>query len=123
MGSPEPSPAAEGEQPQPGTAAEHGSGGSGQPAEVDRLRAEVTDLRRAMETHPVIDQARGMVMALGPCTADEAWEVLVEVSQSTNVKLREVAADLVATPEGEELPAPIRRAMATSLKRRRTGLD
>lgn len=92
-------------------------------SELDQLRTEVIDLRRAMETHPVIDRARGMVMALGPCTADEAWEVLVEVSQKTNIKLREVAADLVATPEGEKLPVPVRQAMAAALKRRRTGLD
>lgn len=38
----------------------------------------------------VIDEARGMVMAMGPCTAQEAWGVLVEVSQHTNVKLRVV---------------------------------
>jgi hypothetical protein len=76
------------------------SGEAEQQQEEERLRAEVTDLRRAMESHPVIDRARGMLMALGPCTADEAWEVLVEVSQHTNIKLRQVAAELAATPEG-----------------------
>ncbi|GAA2614655.1 ANTAR domain-containing protein [Streptomyces axinellae] len=90
--------------------------------ELDALRSEVADLRHALESHPVIDRARGMLMALGPCTADEAWEVLVEVSQHTNTKLRQIAAELAATPEGEELPAQVRDAMAAALRRRRTGL-
>jgi len=89
-------------------------------AELDRLRAEVAGLRRAMETRPLIDQARGMVMALGPCSAETAWQVLVEVSQHTNIKLREVAAALTATTEGAALPAPVERSLAAALRRRRS---
>lgn len=90
-----------------------------QSARIDRLSAEVAGLRRAMETRPVIDQARGMVMAMGPYSADTAWRVLVEVSQYSNVKLREVAAALTATPEGGTLPRPIERALGRALRRRR----
>ncbi|MWA15908.1 ANTAR domain-containing protein [Streptomyces sp. BA2] len=72
-----------------------------------------------MESHPSIDQARGMLMTLGPCTADEAWEILVEVSQHSNTKLRAVAEELIATTEGEPLPTPVRVALGEALRRRR----
>ena len=87
-------------------------------AEIKALRTEVNDLHRAMESHPSIDQARGMLMTLGPCTADEAWEVLVEVSQDSNTKLRSVAEELIATTEGEPLPTPVRAALSKALAKR-----
>jgi hypothetical protein len=89
--------------------------------EIDRLRTEIAQLRRALESHPVIDQARGMVMVLGPCTVAGAWEVLVEVSQRTNVKLRAVAEHLVATTGGRTLPPPLRHALDEALRARRAG--
>ncbi|MFE6165683.1 ANTAR domain-containing protein [Streptomyces sp. NPDC056486] len=87
-------------------------------AEIKALRTEVNDLHRAMESHPSIDQARGMLMSLGPCTADEAWEILVEVSQHSNTKLRAVAEELIATTEGEPLPDPVRVALSKALAKR-----
>ncbi|WP_245996971.1 ANTAR domain-containing protein [Streptomyces armeniacus] len=89
----------------------------GQEAELDRLRSEVGDLRRALRTHPVIDQARGIVMARAGCGPQAAWEVLVEVSQHTNTKLRVVAADVVAGAGGRPLPEPLRRALAAACRR------
>ena len=53
-------------------------------------------LERALESRGVIDQAKGIVMAERRCTADEAFQVLVEVSQRTNRKLRDVAEELVS---------------------------
>ncbi|MFC8127005.1 ANTAR domain-containing protein [Streptomyces sp. NPDC057302] len=87
-------------------------------AEIKALRTEVNDLHRAMESHPSIDQARGMLMSLGPCTADEAWGILVEVSQNSNTKLRAVADELIATTEGEPLPGAIRTALGEALRKR-----
>ncbi|GGV25540.1 ANTAR domain-containing protein [Streptomyces longisporoflavus] len=87
-------------------------------AEIKVLRTEVNDLHRAMESHPAIDQARGMLMMLGPCTADEAWEVLVEVSQHSNTRLRAVAEELIATTEGEPLPGAVRAALRQALEKR-----
>ncbi|GAA1937582.1 hypothetical protein GCM10009837_74800 [Streptomyces durmitorensis] len=87
-------------------------------AEIKALRTEVNDLHRALESHPAIDQARGMLMSLGPCTADEAWGILVEVSQNSNTKLRAVAEELIATTEGEPLPGAIRAALAEALRKR-----
>lgn len=42
-------------------------------AEVRRLRDEIAQLYRAMESRSVIDQARRTVMIIGRCTADQAW--------------------------------------------------
>ena len=52
-------------------------------------------LERALESRGVIDQAKGILMAQHRYTPDEAFERLVELSQRTNRKLREVADELV----------------------------
>ena len=89
-------------------------------AEIDRLRTEVTQLRHAMASRSVIDQARGMVMVMARCPPQVAWDVLVEVSQHTNTKLREVAMALVATAQGRtRLPQPLGAELAAALRRRR----
>lgn len=53
------------------------------------------NLRKAMESRAVIDQACGVLMAQQALTADQALEVLKRESQNTNIKLREVAARVV----------------------------
>ncbi|MGY1437187.1 ANTAR domain-containing protein [Streptomyces reniochalinae] len=88
--------------------------------QVEALRTEVEQLRQASASRPVIDQARGMVMALAPCDAQTAWWVLVRVSQHSNVKLRRVAGALVAGAEGTPVPEPVRKALAAALHRVRT---
>ena len=60
-----------------------------------RLAAEVTGLREALRTRPVIEQAKGIVMAERGCTADEAFGVLKKLSMDTNVRVADVAAALV----------------------------
>jgi len=52
-------------------------------------------LRGALESRAVIDQAKGIVMARQGCGADEAFKLLVRLSSTRNIKLREVAALLV----------------------------
>ncbi|MEV4618812.1 GAF and ANTAR domain-containing protein [Asanoa sp. NPDC049573] len=52
-------------------------------------------MQSAMESRAVIEQAKGIVMGQRRCTADEAFAILVKVSQDTNRKLRDVAAALV----------------------------
>ncbi|MFJ3420662.1 ANTAR domain-containing protein [Streptomyces sp. NBC_00252] len=85
-------------------------------AELDQLRAQNAQLLLALETRAVIDQARGMVMALAPCSGDRAWDLLVDVSQHCNIKLRVVATALVATTADEALPAPIQRELRRALR-------
>ena len=52
-------------------------------------------LQEALSTRGVIEQAKGIVMARQGCSADDAFTLLVGVSQRTHVKLRDVAANLV----------------------------
>ena len=61
-------------------------------------------LDTAMQSRAVIEQAKGILMGQRQCTAQEAFDVLVELSQRSNRKLRAVAEALVdsaATQEGK----------------------
>ncbi|ANJ07371.1 MULTISPECIES: ANTAR domain-containing protein [Streptomyces] len=83
------------------------------------LEEEVEQLRRAIASRPVIDQARGVLMALHSCTSDEAWEILREASQLSNTKLRDVAAAVTAGTETDGPPPPreVRSALRAALAR------
>ncbi|WP_043373290.1 ANTAR domain-containing protein [Streptomyces mutabilis] len=85
------------------------------------LQEEVEQLRRAIASRPVIDQARGVLMALHACTSDEAWHILREASQLSNTKLRTVAAAVTAGAESDGPPPPpeVRTALRTALARLR----
>ncbi|SED45359.1 GAF domain-containing protein [Amycolatopsis tolypomycina] len=50
------------------------------------------ELRNAMETRAVIEQAKGMLMLIHRVTEDAAMHRLIVESQHTNIKLRDVAA-------------------------------
>ncbi|WP_410574284.1 ANTAR domain-containing protein [Amycolatopsis sp. cmx-4-61] len=54
------------------------------------------NLRTVLTSRAVIDQAKGILMAIRQIDADEAFTLLVEQSQRENVKLREVAERFVA---------------------------
>ena len=57
-----------------------------------------------MASRRVIDQAIGVIMAQNRCTGDEAFEVLRRASQHRNVKLRQIAADVVTSVSGQPPP-------------------
>jgi GAF domain-containing protein len=57
-------------------------------------------MRQALESRAVIEQAKGVLMGRQGCTADEAFTLLVQQSQRANRKLREVAQELVDAPRG-----------------------
>lgn len=61
-----------------------------------RARDVATQLSQAMDSRAVIDQAIGVIMARTGMTAERAFAELSQRSQNTNVKLREIAAQLVA---------------------------
>jgi GAF domain-containing protein len=52
-------------------------------------------MRQALDSRGVIEQAKGMVMARTGCSPDVAFATLVARSQQENRKLRDVARDLV----------------------------
>ncbi|MGW6054148.1 ANTAR domain-containing protein [Streptomyces sp. NPDC055189] len=86
--------------------------------DVEGLRREVAQLHEALAARPVVDQARGVLMAVGSCGAEHAWEVLVDTSQRTNTKLRRVAEMVVASAEGEHIPEPVGAQLRRSMARR-----
>jgi transcriptional regulator with GAF, ATPase, and Fis domain len=59
------------------------------------LESVADQLQTALRSRATIDQAKGVLMARHGCSAERAFELLVEASSSGNVKLREVAARLV----------------------------
>ncbi|MFJ2947309.1 ANTAR domain-containing protein [Streptomyces sp. NPDC087226] len=84
------------------------------------LQEEVEQLRQAIASRPVIDQARGILMATYGCTSDEAWHILREASQLSNTKLRTVAESLTASAAAQATPPPedVRAALSRALARR-----
>ncbi|MER5472602.1 ANTAR domain-containing protein [Streptomyces sp. NPDC002685] len=78
------------------------------------LRAEVIDLKRAMRSRPVIDLARGVLMASFRLNDEDAWSVLVEVSQRSNTKLRLIAEELVAAVTGDPLPDHLQQQISAA---------
>jgi hypothetical protein len=64
-------------------------------SELDGLRNELDGLRTALETRGVIEQAKGILMGRHHCDPDQAFAMLVRVSQRSHRKLRAVAAQLV----------------------------
>jgi GAF domain-containing protein len=65
-------------------------------------RAHVKQLREALTSRAVIDQAKGIIMGARQISADEAFMLLVERSQRQNVKLRDVATRFVADVIGAD---------------------
>ena len=55
------------------------------------------ELRRAVDTRDLIGQAKGMLMERYRISADQAFAVLVRVSQAGNRKLVDICAELVDT--------------------------
>lgn len=60
-------------------------------------RQRVRHLEIALTSRAEIDQAKGVLMAVHGITADEAFARLVEQSQRQNIKLREVAHELLSS--------------------------
>jgi GAF domain-containing protein len=61
----------------------------------ESTRTLAEQLQTAMESRAVIEQAKGVLMGQRRCTAEEAFDILVKLSQQSNRKLREVAQALV----------------------------
>lgn len=74
------------------------------------------NVRAAMESRSVIEQAKGILMERYKLTADQAFRLLADASMRTDRRLRAVADDLVATGGltppggGDRNPAAQRRA-------------
>ncbi|WP_326671902.1 ANTAR domain-containing protein [Streptomyces canus] len=82
---------------------------------IEELQEEIAQLRQALASHAVVDQAIGVVLALSGLRPDQGWEVLKTVSQRTNTKLRDVAQHVVRWPDLGSLPAEIHPALRIAL--------
>jgi hypothetical protein len=68
--------------------------------DVDGRRTE--NLQAALSTREIIGQAQGILMERERISADEAFDILRRASQHLNMKLRQVAQDLVDTGENPD---------------------
>ena len=67
------------------------------PAGQDLIQqSEYARLLARLETMPVIEQAKGIIMAQSHCGHAQAFDLLRRASQRSNVPVRELAAQIVA---------------------------
>ncbi len=89
--------------------------------EVERLRAENRQLQQALASHAVIDQAIGVLTVLGQIPPSDGFTVLRDVSQHTNIKLTEVAEEVLKHGQGAALPDVLLRELQAALVRNARG--
>jgi GAF domain-containing protein len=63
----------------------------------ERAKAIADQMEEALAARAQVDQAKGIVMSIRHCTAEEAQRLLVERSERANRSLDEVAAEILAT--------------------------
>jgi GAF domain-containing protein len=71
---------------------------------LDRVRVAADQLEEGLKSSRVIGLAMGILVEREHCTEDEAFDMLRVISQNANVKLRDVAQQVLdATKNGETL--------------------
>ncbi|WP_094288223.1 ANTAR domain-containing protein [Mycobacterium lehmannii] len=68
--------------------------------------AAFEDLLAALQSRGAIEQAKGALMGLVGCDAEQAWSMLRRASQEFNVKLRELAVALLEHVSGRPAQQP-----------------
>ncbi|MFV9635133.1 ANTAR domain-containing protein [Mycobacterium neumannii] len=68
--------------------------------------AAFEDLLAALQSRGAIEQAKGVLMGLVGCDAEQAWSLLRRASQEFNVKLRELAVALLEHVSGRPAQQP-----------------
>jgi ANTAR domain len=72
-------------------------------AERENLReAAYARLLARLDTMPVIEQAKGILMAESRCSPDNAFAMLRAASQRSNVKVRDLAEEIVGRVSGAQ---------------------
>ena len=73
------------------------------------LEAEVDQLRAAMASRAVIEQAKGILMLLTSCSDQVAFDLLAHISSHTHRKVRDVAIVITESAAGHgRLPDDVR---------------
>ena len=91
-------------------AAQRVAGGIALAQTLTSTTAELADRTAAMDGRRVIDLAIGVLIERAHCTADEAFALLRQYSQTRNVKLRDVAVEVVDEAAGGPGPGAVSRA-------------
>ena len=68
---------------------------SGRPEREKRRGSAFARMQARLETMPVIEQAKGILMAQQRCGPDEAFDLLRRASQRANIKVSVLAAHIV----------------------------
>lgn len=69
---------------------------------ISQLNEAKEDLAAALQSRTVIDTAIGVIMAENRCSRDSAFSILTRASSTRNVKVRDLAATVIASVSGEE---------------------
>jgi len=91
----------------------------------DRLRySPYARLQARLASMPVIEQAKGILMAQCGCSAEQAFDALRHVSQRENIRVRDLAARIVSgtappSETGDSGPARQAERMTALLTRQR----
>jgi GAF domain-containing protein len=76
---------------------------------ISRTVEDLAGMRAAMASRAVIEQAKGILMERRKFTEDQAFAELTRTSQNTNIKLRDVAGELVRTGALPQQPPVVGR--------------
>ncbi|MEU0742949.1 GAF and ANTAR domain-containing protein [Streptomyces sp. NPDC006134] len=82
------------------------TGGIALAQRLSDTREFADQMRTAMQSRSVIDQALGVVMGRRRCTAEEAFGILRTASQHRNLKLRDLCTELITDLTGRPPTAP-----------------
>jgi AmiR/NasT family two-component response regulator len=86
---------------------------TGRPQREVLRDSAMTRLRAQLDSLPVIEQAKGILMAQQRCGPEEAFDLLRRASQRANVKVHVLAAQIiaqVASPPDEARAEPTKPA-------------
>ena len=76
------------------------------------LEAEVAQMRTAMASRAVIEQAKGILMLIAGCSDQTAFDVLTHISSTTHRKVRDLAVAITDSACGRSpLPADVQEAI------------
>jgi hypothetical protein len=81
---------------------------------ITRLESRNAQLQQAVDSHAVVDQAIGVLIAVYGLEPAAGFEVLREVSQRTNTKLHAIAATLIGWALGDPLPVQVRQELESA---------
>ncbi|MFF5968252.1 ANTAR domain-containing protein [Streptomyces collinus] len=77
----------------------------------------MAQLRQAVDSHATVDHAIGVLIALHRLVPENGFDVLREVSQHTNIKVRALAEIVIGWGLGATLPPSVARELDKAVQR------